>query len=77
MQLRRNDIKFHYTKAIADLTLQEFGAFVLGLQIWGDKYGGHSHTARQFYLLLARGPFHGQFMGTFLETGQEKEDKAC
>lgn len=47
------DIKIYYAEAISDLTLQEFGAFVLGMQKRGDKYGGY--TAGQYYFLLIKG----------------------
>lgn len=66
------DIKVHYAEAIANLSLEEFSAFVLGMQKRGDKYGGY--TAGQYYLLLTKGPLRDKFMETFLETAQGKED---
>ena len=50
------DIRIHYSKIIADLTLQKFSALVRGMQKRSDEYGGY--TAKQYYLLLARSPFH-------------------
>ena len=66
------DIGVHYSEAIADLTLQEFSALVRGMQKRGDEYGGY--TAGQYYLLLARGLFRDQFMETFLQVIQDKEN---
>ena len=65
------DIKVHYSEAIADLTLQEFSALVRGMQKHRDEYGGY--TARQYYLLLVRGPLHDQFMETFLQVIQDRK----
>lgn len=66
------DIKVHYAEAFAELSLEEFSAFVLGMQKRGDKYGGY--TAGQYYLLLTRGPLRDKFMENFPETVLEKED---
>lgn len=40
------DMKVYYTKVIADLSLEEFNAFVLGMQKQSDKYG--SYIAEQY-----------------------------
>ena len=65
------DIRVHYSEAIADLTLQKFSALVRGMQKRGDEYEGY--TAGQYYLLLARGPLRDQFMETFLQVIQDRE----
>lgn len=65
------DIKVHYAKALADLTLQEFSALVREIQKRGDEYGGY--MAGQYYLLLSKGPLCYQFMKTFLQVVQDRE----
>lgn len=67
------NIKVHYIETIAKLSLEEFGAFILEMQKRDDKY--EDYIARQYYLLLIRGPLRDKFMETFLETIQEKKDQ--
>ena len=57
------DIKVHYAKVIADLSLEEFSAFILRMQKQSDKYEGY--TAEQYYLFLTKGPLRNKFMKTF------------
>lgn len=65
------DIKVHYTEAIAELNLEVFGVFVLRMQKQDDKYRGY--TAEQYYLLLLKSPLYNKFMKTFLESIKKKK----